>query len=235
MNEPLLDRRERAAAPSGAPGFALWNLGFACSEGCPHSGWGHPSSLIPHPSSLGSGSAADSGGRPRVPVTFSLLAQVSLNPDAMRRFGASRNVEQGPQFRWGCDRVGSQAADAMWLDACRQSFRGRSCSNRRHRRRSTRGRLIPHPSSLKKSTPRSISLLLGGAKGPQDQMPSPAYAGSTRHSALVTGSNALFPFALAPPSSLIPHPSALIPQRSARSSLIHSGFRYITGSVIIRP
>jgi len=28
MNEPLLDRRERAAAPSGAPGFALWNLGF---------------------------------------------------------------------------------------------------------------------------------------------------------------------------------------------------------------
>jgi hypothetical protein len=30
MNEPLLDRRERAAAPSGAPVFALWNLGFAC-------------------------------------------------------------------------------------------------------------------------------------------------------------------------------------------------------------
>jgi len=28
MNEPLLDRRERAAAPSGAPGFALWSLGF---------------------------------------------------------------------------------------------------------------------------------------------------------------------------------------------------------------
>jgi len=28
MNEPLLDRRERAAASSGAPGFALWNLGF---------------------------------------------------------------------------------------------------------------------------------------------------------------------------------------------------------------
>jgi len=28
MSEPLLDPRERAAAPSGAPGFALWNLGF---------------------------------------------------------------------------------------------------------------------------------------------------------------------------------------------------------------
>jgi len=30
---------------------------------------------------------------------------------------------------------------------------------------------FPHPSSLKKSTPRSISLLPGGAKGPQDQKP----------------------------------------------------------------
>ncbi len=28
MNEPLLGPRERAAAASGAPGFALWNLGF---------------------------------------------------------------------------------------------------------------------------------------------------------------------------------------------------------------
>ena len=28
MSEPLLGTRERAAAPSGAPGFALWNLGF---------------------------------------------------------------------------------------------------------------------------------------------------------------------------------------------------------------
>jgi uncharacterized protein involved in response to NO len=28
MNEPLLDPRERAAALSSAPGFALWNLGF---------------------------------------------------------------------------------------------------------------------------------------------------------------------------------------------------------------
>ena len=28
MIEPLPDPRERAAAPSGAPGFALWSLGF---------------------------------------------------------------------------------------------------------------------------------------------------------------------------------------------------------------
>jgi len=52
---------------------------------------------------------------------------------------------------------------------------------------------LAHP----RPKPPGRSALLGVAKGPQDQTPSPAYAGSTRHSSLVTHHRvqALSPFA----------------------------------------
>jgi hypothetical protein len=53
-----------------------------------------------------------------------------LNPDAWRRVGVRRSVEQGPQS-WGCDRGGAQAADTISFDTCLRRFRGRACSNGR--------------------------------------------------------------------------------------------------------